>query len=58
MSDEAGTLLQRVVIERWVDEEGEEKITTDRGDASRLELLGMLEFAKLSVWNSDQDDEP
>ena len=52
-----GTRLQRIVIERWIDENGEEVITTDRGDASRLELIGMLEFAKLSVWNSDQEDE-
>jgi len=57
MPDQPGTQLQQIVITRWLTDGGLDVITTDRGDASRLEVVGMLEFAKLSVWNSDQEDE-
>jgi hypothetical protein len=52
-----GTLLHRIVIERWLDADGEEVITTDKGDTSLLDVLGMLAFAQQSVWSDMHQDE-
>jgi hypothetical protein len=49
-----GTPVARIVITRWIDRNNEDLITVDRGDCSRLEVLGMLSFAQLSVWGADQ----
>lgn len=52
-----GSLISRIVISRWIDSDGEDIITTDRGDCSRLEVLGLLNFAAHTVWWSDQKNE-
>lgn len=52
--DQPGTLVSRITITRWIDQDGEDIITTDRGDCSRMEVLGLLTFAQHSVWTSDQ----
>jgi hypothetical protein len=52
-----GTPVAQIVITRWLDADNEDLITVDRGDCSRLEVLGMLSFAQLSVWNADQRSE-
>ena len=52
--DQPGTLISRITITRWLNPNGEDIITTDRGDCSRLEVLGILTFAQHSVWTADQ----